>query len=176
MNLGAFAGIIVLENSNYGLKLNELKGLAYTNPLFTITFAICIFGLAGFPITSGFIAKLYLFSAIVRSGSIFIPFLIVLAMTIVVAAYYYTNIIAKMFEKTDGTDTEILQHKASSPTVILYICSVITVMVGVMPAISFFLTSACTRSIKEATLTMKNSSRLEAVILKNFNRSNNGFD
>lgn len=134
MNLGAFAGIIVLENSNYGLKLNELKGLAYTNPLFTITFAICIFGLAGFPITSGFIAKLYLFSAIVRSGSIFIPFLIVLAMTIVVAAYYYTNIIAKMFEKTDGTDTEILQHKASSPTVILYICSVITVMVGVMPA------------------------------------------
>lgn len=133
MNLGAFAAIIVLENSNYGLKLNGLKGLAYTNPLFALSFAICIFGLAGFPITSGFIAKFYLFSAIIRSGAVFIPFLIILAMTIVVAAYYYTNIVAKMFEKTDSQDNQIIYNSTTSATVILYACSLITLVVGIMP-------------------------------------------
>lgn len=134
MNLGVFAGIIILENSNYGLKLDNLRGLAYTNPIFAVAFAICVFGLAGFPITSGFIAKLYLFSAIVRSGSVFIPFLIILIMTIVVSAYYYTNMVAKMFEKNGDSDCKIIQHKSTSPTVILYTCSLITLIVGIVPA------------------------------------------
>lgn len=134
MNLGVFAAIIVLENSHYSSKLYEYKGFAYSNPLFTLAFAICIFGLAGFPITSGFIAKLYLFSAIVRSGVVFIPLLLILAITMVVACYYYTNIVKLMFEKNVQYDNEILPHKASSPTVILYTCAFITVLVGILPA------------------------------------------
>ena len=44
-----------------------------------------------------------------------------------------------------------------------------------MPAISFFLYPALTISFKDATRTIKNSSRLDAVILKNFSRSKSGF-
>ena len=135
MNLGVFAAIIVLENSHYSSKIHEFRGFGYSNPIFTLAFAICIFGLAGFPITSGFIAKLYLFSAIIRSGSVFIPFLIILLMTIVVSCYYYTNIVRLMFEKNmNNIEGEILPHKASSPIVILYTCAAITVVIGIMPA------------------------------------------
>ena len=133
MNLGAFAAVIVLENSNYSSKLHEFRGFAYSNPLFTLAFAICIFGLAGFPITSGFIAKLYLFSAIIRSGAIFIPMLIILALTMVVACYYYTNIVKLMFERNNNVENEILPHKTSSPTVILYCCAFLTVAIGIAP-------------------------------------------
>ncbi len=134
MNLGAFAAVIILENSNYSSKLHEFRGFAYSNPIFTLAFAICIFGLAGFPITSGFIAKLYLFSAIVRSGAIFVPMLIILAITMVVACYYYTNIVKLMFEKNRDIENEILPYKTSSPTVILYASAFITVIIGVAPA------------------------------------------
>ncbi len=134
MNLGVFSAVIILENSNYSLKLQDLKGLAYTNPLFTLTFSICIFGLAGFPVTSGFIAKVYLFSAIIRSGIIFIPMLLILVISIVVACYYYTNIVKIMFEKNADSEYKIIPHRASSPTVILYVCAFLTVLIGIMPA------------------------------------------
>lgn len=133
MNLGIFAAIIVLENSNYSSKLYEFKGFAYTNPLFALTFAICVFGLAGFPITSGFISKLYLFSAIIRSGAIFIPFLIIVMMSIVVACYYYTNVVKLMFEKNDTANDDIIHHKSSSPLVILYTSAFITLWIGICP-------------------------------------------
>jgi len=134
MNLGAFSAIIVLENSNYSTRLYEFKGFAYSNPIFTLAFAICIFGLAGFPITSGFIAKLYLFSAIIRSGAIFIPMLIILALTIVVACYYYTKIVKLMFERNASVSNEILPNRTSSPIVILYACALLTLIIGIMPA------------------------------------------
>lgn len=134
MNLGVFSAIIVLENSHYSSKIHEFRGFAYSNPIFTLAFSICILGLAGFPITSGFIAKLYLFSAIIRSGAIFIPLLVILVLTIVVSCYYYTNIVRLMFEKNIATDNEILPHRVSSPIVILYTCATITVIIGIMPA------------------------------------------
>lgn len=134
MNIGVFAAIIVLENSNYSSKLHEFKGFAYSNPLFTLAFSVCIFGLAGFPITAGFISKLYLFSAIVRSGAIFIPFLLILMLTIVVSCYYYTNVVKLMFEKNETNDNEIIHHNAYSPIVILYTCAFITIIIGICPA------------------------------------------
>ena len=134
MNLGVFSAIIVLENSNYSTKILEFKGFAYTNPIFTLAFAFCIFGLAGFPITSGFIAKLYLFSAIVKSGVIFVPLLLILVITIVIACYYYTNIVKLMFEKNKDVENEIMPNNASSPIVILYVCATITLLIGVFPA------------------------------------------
>lgn len=134
MNLGVFAGVIALENSNYSLKFRNYKGLVYSNPLFTMAFAICLFGLCGFPITSGFVAKLYLFSAIIRSGAIFIPMLLILAATMVVACYYYTNIVKVMFEKTDEPNDGILKKKTSTSAVILYTCSILTLIIGIMPA------------------------------------------
>ena len=42
------------------------------NKSLSIAYAIAVIGLAGIPITSGFVAKIYLFSAIAHSGLIFI--------------------------------------------------------------------------------------------------------
>ena len=135
MNLGVFAAVIILENSNYSSKLYEFKGFAFTNPMFTLAFAICIFGLAGFPVTSGFIAKLYLFSAVIKSGVVFLPFLIILVSTMVAAGFYYTNVVKLMFDKNSNVKNEIIMHKTSSPVVILYTCAAITLIIGVFPSI-----------------------------------------
>ena len=133
MNLGVFAMIVALENSGYTKKISDYKGLVYSNPMMTLAFAVCIFGLAGFPITSGFIAKLYLFSAVVSSGIIFVPFLMILLVAITVGIYYYTNIIKIMFEKATSVK-EIAHSSTISQSIVLYICTTITLIVGICPS------------------------------------------
>lgn len=134
MNIGVFAAIIILESSEFSNKLYEFKNFAYTNPIFTLCFATCILGLAGFPVTAGFISKIYLFSAITRSGLIFIPFLVLIMLTIVVSIYYYLTIIKYMFEKSDNVNSAVIPHKVSSAIVILYSCAIITVLLGILPS------------------------------------------
>lgn len=134
MNIGVFAAVIILESSEFSNKLYEFKNFAYKNPIFTMCFATCILGLAGFPITAGFISKLYLFSAIVRSGMVFLPFLMVMLVTIVVSVFYYLRVVKLMFEKSDIVESEVISHKTSSAIVILYFCAVITVLFGVFPS------------------------------------------
>lgn len=134
MNIGVFAAVIILESSEFSNRLYEFKNFAYTNPIFTLCFSICLLGLAGLPVTSGFISKIYLFSAIARSGLVFIPFLILVMLTIVVSMYYYLNVVKFMFEKSDTVSSEVIPHKTSSAIVILYCCAAITVILGIFPA------------------------------------------
>lgn len=134
MNIGVFAAVIILESSEFSNYLYEFKNFAYTNPVFTLCFATCILGLAGFPITAGFISKIYLFSAIARSGIVFLPFLVVLMLTIVVSVYYYLRVVKLMFEKSDVVASEVIAHKTSSAIVILYFCAAITVILGIFPS------------------------------------------
>lgn len=134
MNIGVFAAVIILESSEFSNKLYEFKNFAYTNPIFTLCFSICILGLAGFPITAGFVSKFYLFSAIVRSGLVFLPFLIIMMLTIVVSVFYYVTVVKYMFEKSDVVKSEVIPHKTSSAIIILYFCAVITVLLGIYPS------------------------------------------
>lgn len=134
MNIGVFAAIIILESSEFSNYLHEFKNFAYTNPVFTMGFAVCILGLAGFPITSGFISKIYLFSAIARSGLIFLPFLITIMITVVVSVFYYLRVVKLMFEKSDKVASEVIPYKTSSAIVILYSCAIITILIGIIPS------------------------------------------
>lgn len=133
MNIGVFAAVVILENSEFSNKLYEFKNFAYTNPVFTACFATCILGLAGFPITSGFISKIYLLLGMLRSGLFFLPFLVIMLLAIVVAAYYYLTVVKYMFEKSDTVTSEIIPHKTSSAIVILYCCAAITIILGLFP-------------------------------------------
>ena len=112
----------------------ELKNLAFANSFFTLAFSICIFALAGFPITSGFVAKIYLFSAIAHSGVIFIPFLIILFVAITIAAFYYFKIIKFLFQKSENNLGELITRKVSSAAVVFYFCAAITILLGIFPS------------------------------------------
>ena len=134
MNIGVFAAVIILESSDFSNKLYEFKNFAYKNPVFTVCFATCILGLAGFPITAGFVSKIYLFSAIARSGLVFLPFLIAMMFTIAIAVYYYLRVVKLMFEKSENVESQVIPHKTSSAIVILYFCAVATIILGIFPS------------------------------------------
>ena len=130
MNISAFAFLNIAEMNKIGTNFENYKGLFKNNIGLTIAYLIAIIGLAGFPITSGFIAKIYLFSAIAHSGLIFIPFLIVLLILTVVALFYYLKLILPLFESVERAP--VLQAIYSQKFVLL-ITTAVTVLIGVYP-------------------------------------------
>ena len=125
-----FSFLNIVEANKINTNIDDFKGLFKKNRGIAIAYAIAIIGLAGFPITSGFIAKIYLFSAIAHSGLIFIPFLIALLILTVVALYYYLKLILPLFEAVDfSTALKV----AYSQNFVLIITTIVTVLVGIYP-------------------------------------------
>ena len=130
MNITAFTFLNIAEMNNIGMEVENYKGLFKTNSILLFAYIISIVGLAGFPITSGFVAKIYLFSAIAHSGMIFIPFLIVLMILTVVALYYYLKLLIPLFKDVDRPK---ILAACYSQKFILFITTAITILIGVYP-------------------------------------------
>ena len=131
MNLSVFAFLNITQTNGIGVIVNDFSGLFHKNHTLTSAYIIAIIGLAGLPITSGFVAKIYLFSAIANSGLIFIPFLLALLILMVVALFYYLKLILPMFEQA-AVDTKVLKAIYSQKFVLI-ITAIATVLIGIYP-------------------------------------------
>ena len=131
MNLSVFSFLNITEYEHIGFGVANFKGLFHKNHGLCFAYALAVIGLAGFPITSGFVAKIYLFSAIVNSGLVFIPFLFALLILMVVALFYYLKLILPLFEKATP-DTKIL-NSLYSQNFVLIITTAVTILLGIYP-------------------------------------------
>jgi len=96
MNVGAFA--VVSHFANAGeryVTLQDYEGLGRSSPLLAATFTIFLLSLIGIPMTGGFFAKFYVFSAAVKANLIWLTIIGVLNSG--VGAYYYLRIIVVMY-------------------------------------------------------------------------------
>ena len=133
MNISAFAFLNIYGDKN-SLDVNSFKGIFHNNHGLCGAYAISIIALAGFPLTSGFIAKIYLFTAIANSGLIFVPFLLLLLILTVYALFYYLKILLPLFEKIDKNFNNVmLLAPVFSQKFVLTITTVITIIIGIYP-------------------------------------------
>jgi NADH-quinone oxidoreductase subunit N len=96
MSAGSFACIIAMRRRGRALeKIDDLSGLARTDPALALAFAIFMFSMAGVPPLSGFFGKLYVFLAAVQAQLWTLAIIGVLSS--VVAAYYYLRIVKVMY-------------------------------------------------------------------------------
>jgi len=96
MNLGAFA--VVSHFANVGeryVTLEDYEGLGRSSPMLAATLTIFLLSLIGIPMTGGFFAKFYVFSAAVKANLIWLTIIGVLNSGI--GAYYYLRIIVMMY-------------------------------------------------------------------------------
>jgi len=96
MNVGAFA--VVSHFSSAGeryVRLEDYSGLGSRSPALAAILTIFLLSLIGIPITGGFIAKFYVFSAALQSNLVGLVILGVLNSA--VAAYYYLRLIVVMY-------------------------------------------------------------------------------
>ena len=96
MTLGTFAFILAMRrNDNQVESIDDLAGIAGTNPVMATILTILLFSLAGIPPLAGFWAKWYVFLAAINAG--LYPLAIIGVLTSVVAAFYYLRIIKIMW-------------------------------------------------------------------------------
>jgi NADH-quinone oxidoreductase subunit N len=96
MNVGAFA--VVSHFANAGeryVTLVDYEGLGRTSPLLAATLTIFLLSLIGIPMTGGFFAKFYIFSAAMKANLIWLTIIGVINSAI--GAYYYLRIIVVMY-------------------------------------------------------------------------------
>ena len=96
MNVGAFA--VVSHFANAGeryVTLEDYEGLGRSSPVLAATLTIFLLSLIGIPMTGGFFAKFYVFSAAVKAHLIWLTLIGVINSAI--GAYYYLRIIVVMY-------------------------------------------------------------------------------
>lgn len=96
MNLGAFA--VVSHFANAGeryVTLEDYEGLGRTSPLLAATLTIFLLSLIGIPMTGGFFAKFYVFSAALKANLVWLT--IIGVVNSAIGSYYYLRIIVMMY-------------------------------------------------------------------------------
>jgi NADH-quinone oxidoreductase subunit N len=94
--LGAFAVIAAVSGlDERRVRLSQLKGLFYEQPLMAGALTLFLLSLAGVPITSGFVGKLVVFGAAIESGYSWLVVVGVLASA--VAAFFYLRVMVVMY-------------------------------------------------------------------------------
>jgi NADH-quinone oxidoreductase subunit N len=96
MNVGAFA--VVSHFAGAGeryVTLDDYAGLGRRSPLLAATLTIFLLSLIGIPMTGGFFAKFYVFSAALQANLVGLTIIGVLNSA--VGAYYYLRIIVMMY-------------------------------------------------------------------------------
>jgi len=109
MTIGTFAAILQMRRSG-GMteSIEDLAGLWKSNMPLAVIISVLFLALAGIPPTAGFWGKLYVFSAAVNADLIWLA--IVGAVTSVISAFYYLNVVkiiwfndpATAFERDTG--------------------------------------------------------------------------
>jgi NADH-quinone oxidoreductase subunit N len=131
MNVGAFAVI-----SHFGgrgeqrVSIEDYAGLGRRSPLLAATLTIFLLSLIGIPITGGFFAKFYVFSAAVQANLVGLTIIGVLNSAI--GAYYYLRIIVVMYMR-DARDDAPVAPVPFGVGAALAITVATTIYLGVLP-------------------------------------------
>jgi len=131
MNVGAFA--VVGHFASAGerfVTLEDYSGLGRRSPLLAVILTIFLLSLIGIPITGGFFAKFYVFSAALQSNLIGLT--IIGVINSAVAAYYYLRLIVVMYMREPRDEAPVAPIPAGLG-IALGLSLAATIYLGVLP-------------------------------------------
>jgi len=131
MNVGAFA--VVSHFANAGeryVTLEDYSGLGQRSPLLASILTIFLLSLIGIPITGGFFAKFYVFSAALQAN--LVGLVIIGVLNSAVASYYYLRLIVVMYMREPRGEVPVMRIPASLGTA-LALTLATTLYLGILP-------------------------------------------
>ncbi|HEX2204773.1 MAG TPA: NADH-quinone oxidoreductase subunit N [Longimicrobium sp.] len=106
MTAGAFA-LVVANSNEHGeerVALEDWAGFAHQKPLLAAMFGVFLLSLAGFPLTAGFLGKIYILRSAVDAG--LAPLAVVLVLASLLSYFYYLRVIVVMYMRPARTPDE----------------------------------------------------------------------
>jgi len=131
MNVGAFAVV-----SHFGgageryVTLEDYSGLGRRSPLLAAILTIFLLSLIGIPITGGFFAKFYVFSAALQAN--LVGLVIIGVVNSAVASYYYLRVIVVMYMREPREEVPVSRVPLGLGAA-LAISLVATIYLGILP-------------------------------------------
>jgi NADH-quinone oxidoreductase subunit N len=130
MTLGTFACILAMRRKSGMVEdIDQLAGLARTQPVVALFFGALLFSLAGIPPLAGFFAKFYVFLAAIDAKLYALA--VIGVVTSVVGAYYYLRIVKIMYMDEPA---DAFLPMPNSLRVILGIFGLFTILFFVYPS------------------------------------------
>jgi NADH-quinone oxidoreductase subunit N len=132
MTMGAFAVVIaVAGRQEANLDLESYAGLGWKRPLLGIVMTVFLLSLAGFPLTAGFIGKVFLLRAAVERGLVLLAVVLVLAS--LVSYWYYLRVAWYMWFRDAVPGAGAGPEPSTGLKVALATAAVLVLALGVAP-------------------------------------------
>ena len=130
MQLGAFSIIVMMHTRDIvGDELKDFSGLHVRHPAAAFAMLLFMLSLGGIPPTAGFMGKLWLFSAAIDAGYVWLAVIGVLNSA--VSLYYYVRVVVFMYFRDEIAAAEPVM--SPSLAIVLAVAVVATVALGVYP-------------------------------------------
>jgi len=128
-NLGAFAAIIAFSNQTGSDNIEDYAGLNKRAPSLALVLIVCLLSLGGIPPTAGFVGKLWLFSAAIEEGLLWLA--VVGVINSVISLSYYWKVIRAMYLVPAQTEGQL----TTSPTLAVALGATVVgvFVVGIFP-------------------------------------------
>lgn len=128
-NLGAFGVVSIISSQTGKETITDYKGLYKNNKFLSWVMALSLFSLAGIPPTAGFFGKMFLIMAGATQATI--PFIVIVALNLVVSLYYYLKVVRAMFMDKNETPLEKIKP-GFAVTTGLFICTAGIIVIGLI--------------------------------------------
>ena len=128
MNFGAFYIAMLISNKLDTEDIEDYKGLGQRAPLICVAMAVFLVALTGIPPTAGFIAKFYIFAAVISAG--WYGLVLIAGINTIVSLFYYVKVFRNMFLSEPQGDTTPVEFSLSSK-LLVYALLIPTLLLGV---------------------------------------------
>jgi NADH-quinone oxidoreductase subunit N len=128
-NLAAFFAIIAISSRTGSDMISSFAGMGRRAPFLALVLAFSMISLLGIPPTAGFMGKLYIFSAAMKSDLAWL--VVVGVVNSAVSAYYYLRVVRVMYMAPPETEEPV--PVAYAPQAALYITGLGILVLGIFP-------------------------------------------
>lgn len=113
-------------------RLADFRGLGYSRPGIAALFALCLFSLAGFPATAGFIGKFVLFQAAFARNLVILALLGIT--TAIISIYYYLKVVVTLYMREGAADDQPVEKQGSAALIAGLVVATVIFWFGLLPS------------------------------------------
>jgi NADH-quinone oxidoreductase subunit N len=127
MTAGAFGVLIAsAKDGKERIALEDYSGFGWQQPVLGAAFAVFLLSLAGFPLTGGFIGKLFILRAILDARQPVLAVLLVIASAI--SYFYYLRVVIVMYMRPAPAEDSYSGLAQSTPTRVAIVAAAIAII------------------------------------------------